>query len=1505
MPEQHTNRHHPPNPSEIVRGVRRWFLLRHRWFRHLKRWQRWTIRLAVGVPLLLLVTVLVLTRSPLTRAIVIPRLESACNLSIDADSVRVCADGRLIMDGVSCRVPGVPGPAGLVLQVERLSADVDWASCLWGSAHVREVDLTGPVIRISQSLADRSLNIAGIEPPPAPAGAGSGGAMLLPRVITHDGAIELGEHTPDRYMVLKRLPVEGLLTPAPRGEAGYVVGLTEYRRERGGGMKPGFQIHGRINNDAVALEMEDFSLDDWPPDAIPSPTRQLFTDLGLSGTVSRLAFGYSDEAGMSAELALDGVEINLPIEPVEGAPAARPAGERFMRMHGVKGTATFRQDSVLVRAEGVLEDLPYKVVLHYEGTSADSPFTCEIVSEGFHVERYPKLLPYAPPLVAKRLATFSGPTATLNTRLLLRRGEPTEAGPGPITFRGQMDFSNGTAAFDKFPYPFEGLSGTAYFDNDKVQVRNVRGLSPTGATLVARADVAPTNEDAQIDVWVEVTDAPIDEAMEEAFGPGRDRVMHALFNREKHDRLLDAGLVLSPHRAGVLRRQLDEARAELEGPGAPGDAGEVQRRIAELEAALVRPVFEFGGIADVSVHVHRPLGDKVEWSSNIEVRIQEAGLVPEAFPRPVRARGVTCRIVERDAVVSGGTYEGLTGGTADVGAAFRLPPASDPGADARTEITIDLRDMPLDDLAIHALPGEDGSALKRVLRGLRVQGTTEGRVHIAPLDVLGRPAPDGRPATGFDAEFAIAGARAAPGDNPAPTDVLVTDATGTLRVTERTLGLALDARTAGDVGAGAPLRIETDATFEFKRSGAAESAPPEIRTTVRASGADLRSPVERAVRVFSEKAADQIVALRAKHDPAGTVDVVARIHVAEKATRSVRLEVTDPRTASFDWLGGRVSMDACDGKVDIECVGGVAAEFHAFGGAMTFDGRPVAERGSVRLDGWHRFAPPPENGPGPRPLPSDGGVLHVSATAAQFESPFVIAVLDKPVGRERLGAYERLTPRGEFDAELDIRGGAGGPLRVAGTIEPRSFACTLDGVELAFDRCSGWISFEGKEGTLQNLSGTAKDWSFTVDGGWKPSEGGALLDMTIAAQGSSLTPDARAVLPGALQKALKEIKLRADGPVSLSDARFTILTGVEPPKAWSRFDGTVDFESVAFEAGAVVTQAEGRLTARFERAPGGLPSYRVGVLADRLEVAGADAHNARAIIQNGSAPGEVMIPLITGECHGGRFAGRVRVAPAGDGDREYATSLQLSGVDFGLFMHDLATQPPPASETASAPSTDPPPAKPPPEPGSRGRIDAEMSLAGFAGVPETRRGRGTIRVSGDKVRVITLPGIVPLIEVSNLALPSNAALDYAEAEFYVDGGVVSFDTLSVFSRAIEITGYGTMTWPGKELDLRFTSRSARPIPILSLVVQGIRDQLVATSVRGTPKKPDVRLISMPGTRRMLGRVIGSEQTERTRRLLELERRSTLSRHGIRPARGGQGGARAIQGSISAGVMEDQ
>ena len=111
------------------------------------------------LPLCLFTILLVITRSPITRSRSSPPLESAPNLEIEADKVYIGWTGRLVLHGVTCRIPGLAGPAGQVFQAEQIRASLDWAESMAGNPTVREVEFIQPVVRVSQSVTDSSLNV--------------------------------------------------------------------------------------------------------------------------------------------------------------------------------------------------------------------------------------------------------------------------------------------------------------------------------------------------------------------------------------------------------------------------------------------------------------------------------------------------------------------------------------------------------------------------------------------------------------------------------------------------------------------------------------------------------------------------------------------------------------------------------------------------------------------------------------------------------------------------------------------------------------------------------------------------------------------------------------------------------------------------------------------------------------------------------------------------------------------------------------------------------------------------------------------------------------------------------------------------------------------------------------------------------------------------------------------------------------------------------------------------
>jgi hypothetical protein len=83
--------------------------------------------------------------------------------------------------------------------------------------------------------------------------------------------------------------------------------------------------------------------------------------------VRRATFSYAPREGLTAELQLHNVGMNIPIEqedfsdphqePFVGPPA------RSMRMHGVDGSVVFARERVAANVQGQVEDVPYTVAL--------------------------------------------------------------------------------------------------------------------------------------------------------------------------------------------------------------------------------------------------------------------------------------------------------------------------------------------------------------------------------------------------------------------------------------------------------------------------------------------------------------------------------------------------------------------------------------------------------------------------------------------------------------------------------------------------------------------------------------------------------------------------------------------------------------------------------------------------------------------------------------------------------------------------------------------------------------------------------------------------------------------------------------------------------------------------------------------------------------------------------------------------------------------------------------
>jgi hypothetical protein len=123
----------------------------------------------------------------------------------------------------------------------------------------------------------------------------------------------------------------------------------------------------------------------------------------------------------------------------------------------------------------------------------------------------------------------------------------------------------------------------------------------------------------------------------------------------------------------------------------------------------------------------------------------------------------------------------------------------------------------------------------------------------------------------------------------------------------------------------------------------------------------------------------------------------------------------------------------------------------------------------------------------------------------------------------------------------------------------------------------------------------------------------------------------------------------------------------------------------------------------------------------------------------------------------------------------------------------------------------------------------------------------------------------------------------ALVSFFVQGGTVTFYEITSFADTVEMFGYGTMDWKTRELDLWFSSRSVRPLPVVSRLIENLRNELLTAHVTGVLGEQEISTKVLRGTRALIGRMLGSQRTAQEERLAQIEVRGRENRERVRRA----------------------
>lgn len=1428
------------------------------------------------------------TRSPVMKAAVLPVLERSFGVDIEAATLNVSADLRVVATGVRVRLPDVDGPGGEIAQIDRLGAQIDWLGLLTGSPRARRVVLESPRVRVSQDARTGALPIASLAA--VFQGGGSSGGSI-PTLVLRGGALELGEILTDgTYDELATLALNGELVPTSDGGAGAAGNatftLTVDPPDVAVGAAP-IEVRGLIDESGAELRVGGLALEYWPADAVPSSIRPTYESVALEGRVIPRVITIAPDGLIAVTVELDRVGLNLPFDPSGRA----DEGAEPLRLTGVDGATRISNDGISVEISGQADRLTYEVELDYWGFAPDSPFACRLSTRPFRLEQDARLLEFMPSLVLDRLALFGPPSAEIRGEFWLERGlrpenaravatagrsrpqtppvpdesdaPRVERDPDEIDLVGVVTMRRGGGAFQLFPYPLVNAEGRMVFDRRFLWLTELTGEGPGGGTLHATAWVGPLTDEAQLSVTVETRDVPIDDTLRTAMDDDQRALLDELFDEEKLEALRAAGVVADP-------------TWPTDQEGAPPD-------------------FALGGEANITVEVTRPYGLEQPFETLVTIGLDEIGVVAGMFPVPIIGRDVVLEIDADTARVTAGAFEFVEGGNATLTAAFPLD-----GTEIPRALKINAQDIPVTPALLGAIgtlvdeqtgvdqsesdaDGGEPFLLTEFLPDLGLGGTIDAWATLGEDDLnLLELEPTGDPneLPPFTVQVRLHDASARPvavneDGTESPGLVALNDITGVVYVNPATLNINVDGTIESDAGGAAPATVFVEIIPPGELWGTA--GDPTFFAQTRAKGISLETPAESLAEPYAPELTDTARSFRADYTPTGRLDLEARAigRLGDSFVDEFEANVTASGLdgVRFAVLDDELSLRSTRGRIRYETTGP----------SVTADAAVIALRSAdaheamLRADGLL----PLGDLPPPGLLDGADSSLRLKAEGLRFESELVRRATQLFLGPDGQRFVSEWNPRGRFAVDAAFFRDRARPAEVEltadGFVRPLTLDIDTPSGSLSFSRIDGSVGFTPEGGDIEDIRAVGDGVEVTAEGSWRiESSGDAVLESiaSVDIQPGVGAEPLLALLPPEGAEALRGIGFTVDGALSAPDTEVELRRTAEG-QLETYATGELRVAGVGLEAGIEATEIEGAIGFEGWLTREGEGGFSLDLSAERARLNGIRVTNVTGQVISGIEEGVVLLPDLAADAHGGRITARGRITPP-ESESElanYWAEVRLGDVRLAPLLEDTKAGDTTLAEAARAAGS--------PEDlwsrddRSRGAVDGQFTLSGLIDNDDSRRGRGYLKASGGPV--VLLPGLTPLIEFSSLQAPVGDTLELAELELYVRGNELTFERIGILSRSIELAGYGTMTLPESELDLRFRSRGLKRIPFISDAVESLRDEIVTTTVTGPLEEPVVGTEAFGGTRSVFGALFGSEESAQSARIRQIAREARASR----------------------------
>jgi hypothetical protein len=1463
----------------------------------------WVRGLLVAIATLCLVagfTLWVVTRSWFIIGRVTPVLERRLGGDVTIGHAAYEGNGRFLFRNVSLHVPGVAGPGGEVCHIQRARVVTDMTALLSGDVRFEDVQLSEPVIRISEDAHEAGVfSFMSLTPDWT---SDSADQLHPPRVRIEKAIVEVGEHDGSNYTMHGRRALSGSMLPLGAGEGWYSVALVEVD-QRGQAMEEsagGILVKGRWNaeTNAHAFHINGLSLDDRAYGMGSQIARLWWDRLNLTGRVSEVDVRWSPEEDFQVDFVIQDVGLTLPIETADlwaryEDGRIEPSSNR-PRMHVRSGRISLARDTItLDDLQGELlsaanpepggEDaspdataaevigVPYRVSVTIgdlpkldwadrqqwmDEALAVAPFRMEFRTDDFRVQprggnaaRAVELpLAVARVLERFRLTDWVLSTSIEVTREPPQRGEDGELQAQEICSTGKAFITDASGTYEKFPYALSNVEAHLEFDNHQIVVHYLTGSGSHDATVRLTGTITPPSKYPAVSLRLTAHDVPVDERLRGALREPEQEIFDALMHQASFEALAKAGLLVDEEAVEAARQARPAAaaeRAELLKLGAEATPAQ-QKRLAELDAFIDRQQrlidagpFRLGGTVDLDLRIDRAEGKNQRTFTTGLVMIQSLGLLYERFPYPLQILGGTLDW-QRDAVTiqSEKQIPELPIVTPGGGRGSLRGRLNLPVVGGKTRI--------VPDLIIDIRDDEINDALYAAIPPVQAERNEHGTAEGWPGMTMSRGAQ-------WLKDLGLEGSLAY-------TARITTDADDELdyNINLRLLDGRAEPTTAITRALGAGL-LEPDlwhlddcrASLEVTREAIElkQFTARHLNGHVEVDGRiDLtRDPFELAMNLHLQETAlgEYLINLL----PAGQIEDARALWERYRPEGTFDADLLyRQRGEEAEPIVLYVRPDEVALHIDDEplTLTPIAGCLRIEGRQVHFDDLEMAVRREEEDEGRLRLA-------GSYGLPAQERPEHVrvegSWKSGQLQSPLIGEALRRFGAPDLAERYEGFEPAGEFDAVFSYEAAQAG--------QPRLYDLSIFPSTVSFKLHETPMFFELEEGSeirftpglveLGHLRGENVGGRFVLTGQICTTP---LIEaaLNFDFEGQLTSNQVAALLPETVKNFWEAIRFKEGQPSHLEDGvlRLTqMAAGDDGEPDWAAdFAGRLTVNDASFRAGLNFDDVTGPLQLRAGRRPPQPPYLQIDTELEQVRTLGQHLTDARAAITLTDDGRAVVLREARADAQGGVATARATV---GIGDRrDYAVSARLVGVPLGDFV-------------VRPPSPDSPPPEEKEEDADRvpGLVYASLDLSGQRDDIGSRIGRGVVRVLGGKLA--TIPLSLQLLHLVQFTSPSEGP-DYANAEFYVTGDRVTFERIlfeSTRGKAawLQLMGVGRLDLNTFELDARFHSRSA--VLVLRDLVGEIGDQFVAIEVTGPLWDPKADIITLPNLNKPRSAIVGA------------------------------------------------